>query len=196
MKSIAPLAAAACVAFGFAGTAQEKKSSTAHPVTITFYIAGVQCNSCVDSITDAVKKVPSVTAVNGLSEASGYALVSFDSHVSSFHQIARAIADANAVHGEPYKPTIRFRVPDYSQGENASKVDAIISKLATLVTVKVLDRKAGLFEAGFLPLKVDASKNAPQGFNGGNLGHPIRDEAPKGLGLRFNFVTEASSAAK
>jgi len=195
MKTIA-LFAAATVALAFAATAQEKKAPAPHPVTITFYVAGVQCDRCADSISESVKKVPSVTAVAGLSESSGHALVSFDSHVSSFHQIAKAIAEANPVHSEAYKPTIKFRVPDYSQGENAVKVEAVFKKLADRVTVKALDRKTGLFEASFLPLKVDAAKKAPQGFNGGNLGHPIRDEAPKGLGLNFSIVSEAKPAAK
>lgn len=185
----------------FAASAAEKKAAATkapepHPTTQTFYVANVQCETCVGNITDSIHKVKSVTKVEGLTPGSGYVNVSFDSHADSYHQIAQAIADAPPAHGEKYVPTMKFRVPDYAKGDNATKVDAVFAKSKDFVKVDATDKAKGEFVMSFLPLKVDASKTGPQGWNGGRFGHPIHDPAPKGLGLAFSIVREGATVAK
>ena len=65
-----------------------------------------------------------------------------------------------------------------------------------VVNAALLFNRNREFEISFLPLTVDASKEGPQGFNGGRFGHPIGDPAPKGLGLKALFVREGVVAAK
>jgi copper chaperone CopZ len=175
-----------------AATGQEVKP---HPVTVTFYVAGVKSSGDAEAITASLKKVPSFTKVEGLTPTSGFANVSFDSHVSSYHQIAQAIADASSG-DKKYEATIRVLVPEYAQGENAGKVDAIFKKLAERIKVETTDKEKGLFVVHFLPLKLEPEKKGPQGFNGGQIGHPIHDEAPKGLGLKFSIAKEKVVADK
>ena len=165
---------------------------------MTFFIANVECGECLASITDSLKKVRSFTGLTGLTPDSGFANVSFDSHANSYHEIASAIAAAPPSHGKAYVPTIRLRIPAYATGDNAANVDKVFAKQAATVKVEATDRAKGEFVVHFLPLKLDAAKNAPQGFNGGMFGHPIHDAPPKGLGLDFAIVREgaAKPAAK
>lgn len=155
-----------------------------HPATITFYIDGMTCEGCAACIAEAVKKVPSVTAVEIPGPKEGYARVSFDTHRSSYHQVAQAIAKAG------YKPSLRFQIPDYAKGENTAKVDAVFQRLSDRVTIETVDRAEGKFVLRFLPLEVDPKLERPQGFNGGHLGHPIHDPAPKGLALKIIWSRE------
>jgi copper chaperone CopZ len=177
-------------------SAAEKKAVEPHPTPQTFYISNVECAACVANVTASIKKVKSVTKVDGLTPKSGYANVSFDSHADSFQQIAQAIADATPAHGKKYAATMKLRVPDYAKGDNAAKVDAIFAKSSAFVKVEATNREKGEFLMSFLPLKVDASKTGPQGWNGGRFGHPIHDPPPKGLGLTFGIAREGAPAGK
>ncbi len=180
----------------FTASAAEKKAVTPHPTTQTFYIANVECAACVANITASIKKVKSVTKVDGLTPKSGYAIVSFDSHADSFHQIAQAIADATPVHGKKYTATMKLRVPDYAKGDNAAKIDAIFAKSSAFVKVEPTNKEKGEFLLSFLPLTIDAKKTGPQGWNAGRFGHPIHDQPPKGLGLAFSIAREGMTAGK
>ena len=122
--------------------------------------------------------------------------MSFDSHVVSFHQIAQAIAYANGDNAKPCETTIKIKVPEYAEGDNAAKVDAVFKKLDTKVKIEATNKEKGEFVVKFLPLKIEADKKGPQGFNGGQLGHPIHDPAPKGLGLKFSIVKEPLPSSK
>jgi copper chaperone CopZ len=174
-------------------TAAEKKEFVPHPVTTTFYISNVDCGRCVDTISESVKKVKSVTGVK-MDAATGYANISFDTHVSSAHQIAQAVAEAAPVHGQPYVATLKMRVADYAKAGNAAKVDGVFAKRKDWVNVETTDQAKGEFVIHFLPLKVDKSKEGPQGWNPGNFGHAVHDPAPKGLGLAFALLKEGQEA--
>ena len=66
------------------------------------------------------------------------------------------------------------------------------AKQVTSVKVEATNPAKGEFVVNFLPLKLDPSKNAPQGFNRGAFGHPIHDAPPKMLGLDFAIVREGA----
>jgi len=184
------------IALAFTASAAEKKAVEPHPTMQTFYIANIECATCVANITASIREVKSVTKVDGLTPKSGYANVSFDSHVDSFQQIAQAIANATPVHGKKYAATMKLRVPDYAKGDNAAKVDAIFAKSKDFVKVEATNKEKGEFLMSFLPLTVDAKKTGPQGWNGGRFGHPIHDPPPKGLGLTFSIAREGAPAGK
>ena len=190
------LAFCCLAALSFSASAAEKAAPAPHPTTQTFYISNVECDACVASITESIRKVGSVTKVEGLTPASGYANVSFDSHKDSFHQIAQAVADAAPAKGKKYVATMKLRVPDYAKGDNAAKVDAVYAKSKDLVKVEATNREKGEFLLSFLPLTVDSKKMGPQGWNGGRFGHPIHDAPPKGLGLAFAIAREGAAPAK
>ena len=183
-------------AFAFTASAAEKKAVTPHPTTQTFFIANVECDTCVANITESIKKVKSVTKVEKLTPTSGYANVSFDAHTDSYQQVAQETADATPVHGKKYAASIKLRVPDYAKEDNAAKIDAIFAKSKDFVKVETTNKEKGEFVINFLPLTVDAKKTGPQGWNGGRFGHPIHDAPPKGLGLAFSIVREGVTPAK
>jgi len=183
-------------ALAFTASAAEKAAYKPAPVTLTFFVANVECDTCVANITESLKKVKTVTKVEKLTPKSGYVNVSFDAHADSYQQIAQAIADATPVHGKQYAASIKLRVPDYAKDDNAAKVDAIFAKSKDFVKVETTNKEKGEFTIHFLPLTVDAKKTGPQGWNGGRFGHPIHDAPPKGLGLTFSIVREGVTPAK
>lgn len=186
MRSLAALASFCLLASVV--IAAERPAVVPHPVTLTFYLAGVECSACTSLINEAVSKVPSVKDFSP--EEFGVVNISFDTHVSSAHQIAQAVFEAFPAHGKPYEATLRFRIPDYAKGDNAARVDAIFAKRSEWVKVEVLDRSKGEFAVHFLPLKADKTKAGPQGWNPGHFGHAVHDPAPKGLGLPFALVKQ------
>ncbi len=172
--------------------AEDKPAVKPHPVTLTFFVAGMECSACTDSVSLSVRQLKSVTDIQ--LEELGVVNISFDTHVTSAHQIAQAVTEAFALHGKPYEATLRIRVPDYAKGGNAAKVDEVFAKRKEWVKVTTDDRDKGGFTVHFLPLKVDASKPTPQGWNPGHFGHPVHDPAPKGLGLAFTLVRQGVAA--
>lgn len=172
--------------------AAEKPAVVPHPVTLTFYIAGVECSACSSFINEAAYKVPSVKEI--MPEEINVVNISFDTHVASAHQVAQAISEALPIHGKPYEATLKIRVPDYAKGDNAARVDAVFAKRSEWVKAELLDKAKGEFAVHFLPLKVDPKKAGPQGWNPGHFGHAIHDPAPKGLGLAFAIVQQGQAA--
>ena len=168
----------------------QKPAPKPHPVKATFYLTNANSDQAVIAVTASVKRVASVTGVERLTPSRGYAIIAFDTHRSSYHQIAQAVADASPEDGPRYAAEIRIQVPQYSEEENAAKIDAIFLRRARFVRVATLDKADGLFAIHFLPLKQKPEVTRPQGFNLGQFGHPIRDMAPKGLGLKFRIIRE------
>ena len=126
-----------------------------------------------------------------------YTRIRFDSHVVSYHQVAQAVAEAGKSIGKNYDPYLVFIVSEYARSNNAAGVDAIFAgkRLNTRVHVSPLDKSHGEFSVHFLPLKVDPTVNAPQGFNGGHLHHPISDPPPHGLGLISDYAADYDDRA-
>ncbi len=162
-----------------------------HPIKATFFLSDIQGEEDVVAISAAVKKLASVTSVDVSTEAE-FAIVGFDTHVVSFHQVAQAIEDAGNKIGRNFDPRLVINVPEYSQGDNAAKIDAIFEAkpMTERVNIVVLDKAKGQFEVHFQPLTLDPAATGPQGFNLGQLGHPIHDAPPKGLGLKFSVLRE------
>lgn len=186
------LALLGCMASGVRAEDQPAAATLKpHPTKVTFYLSEIEGEEDVAAINASVKKLPSVTAVDVTTEAE-FALVAFDSHVVSFHQVAQAITDAGNVTGRTYDPRIVINIPEYAEKDNAAKVDAVFERKPLLerVLIEPLDKAKGQFTVRLQPLATDTRATGPQGFNGGHLGHPIRDEPPKGLGLKFSILRE------
>src|SRR4051812_33459175 len=120
-----PLLAALLLAASAAGAepakpADKKAAPAPHPVTVTFYVSGVESDKDVEAIVAGLKKVTSFTKAEGLAPKSGFVNVSFDSHVSSFQQVAQAVADAAGSSGRKYEVSLKIKVPEYAQGDNAA----------------------------------------------------------------------------
>jgi hypothetical protein len=162
-----------------------------HTPTLIFYLSGVEDQKDADALRASVQKLKSAS-VRDVSTNRSYVRVRFDSHIVSYHQVAQAIADAGTDMGKSYDPCAIFLVTGYAQTNNAARVDAIFAgkRLNTRVTVTPLDKAKGKFLVHFLPLKIDSTVTAPQGFNGGHLHHPISDPPPRGLGLVSDYASE------
>ena len=160
-----------------------------HTPTLIFYLSGADSQKDADAIRASVQKLKSAATIEVNTNRS-YTRIQFDSHVVSYHQVAQTVADAGKTLGKNYDPYLVFFVSEYARSNNAAKVDAIFAgkRLNTRVNVKPLDKNKGEFSVHFLPLKMDPTETAPQGFNGGHLHHPISDPPPRGLGLTSGYA--------
>ena len=157
-----------------------------HTPTLTFHLTHADDAADAEAIRASVQKLASVSKVTFVS---GAVQVRFDSHVVSYHQIAQAIADAGMARGRAFDPSLKMSIPEYAQGGNAAKVDAVLAgkRLNQRVRIAPLDKTRGEFLIHFLPLVIDPADSSPQGFNGGHLHHPIHDAPPRGLGLNCDY---------
>ncbi len=162
----------------------------AAPVSATFYITEVKCSSCASSIDESLRKLPTVTKIDQLSESTGFAVVTFDPQAVSYHQVAQAVFAAAPVHGDAYVATMKFSIPAYSKGDNAAKVDAVLAKHKSQVRAELKNKGRGEFVLFFEPLAVTAGKKGPQGLNFDELVAEIQAPAPKGLGLPVEVASE------
>jgi len=160
------------------------------PTHATFYITEVKCSSCAASIDESLRKLPTVTKIDDLSENTGFAIITFDPAVVSHHQVAQAVFAAAPVHGDPYVATLKFTVADYAKGDNAAKVDAVFAKHKNDVRVELKNKARGEFLLSFEPLRVDGAKKGPQGWTLEAFRAAIAEPAPKGLGLAFTVASE------
>lgn len=167
-----------------------KPAAKGTPVTATFYITEVKCSSCASSIDESLRKLPTVTKVDDLSENTGFAVITFDPAVVSHHQVAQAIFASAPVHGDPYVAALKFTIPDYAKGDNAAKVDAVFAKHKNDVRVELKNKARGEFLLQFEPLRVDGGKKGPQGWTLDAFRTSIAEPAPKGLGLAFMVASE------
>ncbi len=157
-----------------------------HTPTLSYHLTHADDAADTEAIRKSVQKLASVLKIVF---APGVVQVRFDSHVVSYHQVAQAIADAGKERDKGFDPCLKIIVPDYAEGENSAKVDAVFAgkRLNQRVRIKTFDKTRGEFFIHFLPLTLDPADSEPQGFNGGHLHHPIHDEPPRGLGLECDY---------
>lgn len=159
--------------------AAEKGGQHPNPVTRTFYVAGVSRAEDAARITKAVAALPSVTEARDLTATSGYIIVSFDTHKILSHTVAQAIMNQGK-----FVVTQKFEIPGYQA--HADELQKVFARVAEERHVKIEPADAkGRFTLTFLPIQIDPKEPRKNGFNPGNLGHPVRDEPPKGLGLEI-----------
>ena len=169
-----------------------------HTPTLVFHLTHADDAADAEAIRASLQKLASVSKI---AFAHGSVQVRFDSHVVSYHQVAQAIAAASAARGKAFDPSLKITVPEYAQGGNAAKVDAVFAgkRLNQRVRIEPLDKTRGEFLIRFVPLTIDPAESGPQGFNGGHLNHPIHDAPPRGLGLKCSYEssdTREASAEK
>jgi len=165
--------------------AEPKSLEKPKPVTLTFYVAGVECPSCVYSVNYSISQLKSVSDVTAGQWIENYANVTFDPKVVSVHQIAQAVYDAPPLHGTPYTASMKLFIPDYAKGDNARKVDALFAKWKSAIEVEVADKAEGKLILHFQPLKVEEKKTGPQGWTLEELRRGLES-----LGLKHQLAEE------
>ncbi len=159
------------------------------PIETTFYITEVKCASCAAAIDESLRKLPTVTKVEDLSQSTGYAIITFDPAVVSHHQIAQAVFAADPVHGDPYVATLKFTIPDYAKADNAAKVDALLAQHKSQVRAELKNKARREFLLTFEPLRPDNTKKGPPGWTLETFRASITEPAPKGLGLTLTLAS-------
>ncbi len=171
-----------------AGAADKDIGAPTNTVTATFYISDVKCAACVSFLNDSVQAVPGVITVDGLTETSGYARISFNPEKANHQGIAQAVAETIQIHGEPFKAVLKLRIPDYPREGNTAKVDALIAKQKDFVTFECRNREKGLFAIHFKPV------TSPQPAGAASVWKPEQFlKAVRELGLEGRLVEESPS---
>lgn len=170
--------------------AAEKEKPKVSPTTLTFFITGIECAACVEMVRQSVSNTPGVLDLFVEQRIDSYASVAFDPTKVTAHQIAQAIYDSMPLHGRPYEPRLLLTIPDYVKPEIATKVDAVLASHHAFVEVETMDKAKGELLLYFLPLKADLETKKPQGWNHLTLLRALQDPAPKGLGLKVQFLSE------
>lgn len=191
-----PLITAAGFILALSTLAAEPPKEPEKPVTLTFYITGMECPGCAYNVTNSLNDVKGFVEARIDSLLDGYANITFDDHKASVHQIAHAVAEAYPLHGKPYDAALKIRVPDYAKGDNEARVNGALSKLKDAIAVIVEDKSKGLLLVRFQPLALKEKVAGPQGVDVAHILGLIRDPAPKGLGLAAELVSEGLTPQK
>lgn len=168
------------------------------PVTLTFFVSGVECVSCVDVICRSVSGLDGVKDIALTQMIDSYANITFDPKTVSVHEIAQAIYEAPGLHGRPYEPTLHLTLPDYAKADNASKLDALLAKQKPWVTADLIDKAKGEFILRFKPLDED-DKPGPQGWTFFDFAKALHAFAPtvdEGSAWKRFFENPAEEEAK
>lgn len=168
---------------GLAGLRAAEK----HP-SVTFYVSGVECGSCVYVVQQSITETKGVADATVVQLIDSYANVVFDPKLVSEHQVAQAVREALAIHGKPYLATLKLHVPDYAK--HAAKVDALFARWKDWVQLETVDKARGDLLIHFNELKTDPGKSGPQGWSLAQLAAAMKSPAPNGLGLDFTVEEE------
>lgn len=157
--------------------------------TLTFYVSGVECGSCVYVVQQSISETPGVADATVVQVLDNHANIVFDPKVVSEHQIAQAVREALPIHGKPYLATLKLQVPDYAK--HAAKVDDLFARWKDWVTLETVDKNKGELLIHFNELKHDAKKTGPQGWSLAQFTVAMKSPKPVGLGLDFTLEQEA-----
>lgn len=161
-------------------TAPQELAAAVDPAqlrTYTFFIEGIRTGRDVEIVRQAVTALHDVTAINELTPTSGFANITSDHKQVTHQEIGQAIAKAG-----PYKACLRVEIPEYSKF--ATEINAIFAAARQGTIIQESDQQKHEFTIWFRPVEP-----GQKGFNLGDIGHPIVDPPPKGLGLKWRRVT-------
>lgn len=156
--------------------------------TVTFYVSGVECGSCVYVVQQSIIETKGVADATVVQVIDTYANVVFDPKRVSEHQVAQAVREALPIHGKPYLATLKLHVPDYAK--HAAKVDGLFARWKGWVELETVDKAKGELLIHFQELKSDPKKTGPQGWSLAQLTVAMKSPKPDGLGLDFTLETE------
>lgn len=150
---------------------------TAQVRSYTFYLEGTATPHAAESVASALARLYDVIKVEELTATSGFANVTFDQARVTHQEIAEAVAQAG-----PYRASLRVEIPAYEN--HATAISAIFARVRDAATVAMTNSATKEFTVWFKPCRPGV-----KGFNLGDIGHPIVDPPPKGLGLTWRRVT-------
>ncbi len=157
--------------------AESTRPRPAQVRSYTFFIDGVSTSQAAKNVTNAASALHDVIAVEELTATSGFANITFDQARVTHQEIAEAIAQAG-----PYRASLRVEIPAYE--EHSAAISAIFTRVREAAVVTMSDSIKKEFTVWFRPVRPGV-----KGFNLGDIGHPIVDPPPKGLGLVWRRVT-------
>ena len=165
--------------------------SRASEQTLTFYVAGVECPACVYSVNDSIRRLEGVIEVAEGQANEHFSNVTFDPARVSAQQVAQAVREAFPLHGAPYIASLKLRVSNYSEGDVAAKVAAVLVRWKESIQAEVTDAAKGEIVLRFEPLaEADSDRPGRRGWTPDSLIEALSAPSPKGLGLSVTWVTE------
>lgn len=183
--------AAASLAFGQSAAPKQPTElrPSAPTSTVTFYVSGVECPSCVYSVTYSISQLAGVSDATPGQVVENFVNVTFDPKKLSLSQIARAVHEAPALHGTPYQASLKVHIPGYAKEENQARVDALLTRWEAVFDADLMDKATGEFVLYFRQPQED-EKKPPTGLTLAEFTEALTAPAPKGLGLSMKLAKE------
>lgn len=154
------------------------------PVTLTFYVSGVECPSCAYSVNYAIEQLKPVSEVEAGQFIENFVNVTFDPRQVGPQQIAHAVTEAVPLHGTPYEATLKLRIPTYAKQGNAKRVDAVFTAWKAWLEVESVDPAKGEFILHFKPLTAPPEATGPCGWTLARLETDLK-------GLPYELASES-----
>lgn len=148
-----------------------KSTSSARTDTFTFFVSGLECAACTESVRQSIFGLDGIQKVLMKEGLEGYANVTFAPEIVSAQQIAQAVYDAPPLHGTPYEASLRLKIPDYAKPDQAAKVNTLIAAQKTAITAEPDWEAKDQLIIRFLPLEnpAPAPPRIARGWNPNQL---------------------------
>lgn len=133
-------------------------------VTLTLYVAGVECPACSFAVNDSVRRLDGVDQVDEGQGDGNYVNVTFDPSKVSVHQLAVAVGDAFPLHGAPYQASLRLRLPAGKAEGDSPALSKAFSKWKDWVSFECSKPGKGEWTLHFRPRGEDDAKRPSPGL--------------------------------
>jgi hypothetical protein len=127
----------------------------------------------VAALSASLKKVDSVTDVQGFTPQSKTVVVVFDHHKASVHQLAEAVANTRGLHGKPYEAALLVTVEGLNT-DTTSKVAAACKTVQGVSRCEVVDSGKGTVGIYFEKLAPAPDAKPPLGVRQGPILNAFR----------------------
>jgi copper chaperone CopZ len=151
-------------------------ASQAKTDTLTFFVSGLECAACTESVRQSIYGLDGIQKVLMKEGLEGYASITFATKTVSAQQIAQAVYDAPPLHGTPYEASLRLKVADYAQPDQAAKINNLLANQKSAITAEPdWDAKDQLI-IRFLPLEnqAPAPPRTARGWNPSQLTEALK----------------------
>lgn len=172
-----------------AGPVPEAAEGTgAATVKLTFWVSGLECAACAESVRQSVAARPGVRGVVMREGLEGFARVEFDPGRVTAQGIAQAVYEATPLHGTPYEASLRLEVPGLAAGGLAGALEAWRKARQPLVDLEPHWEGKDAFILRLPPLEPGPGKGGAAGWRHDAFLQALAAPLPQGLGLEGRWA--------
>ena len=153
-------------------------------VKLTFWVSGLECAACAESVRQSVAARPGVRGVVMREGLEGFARVEFDPGRVTAQEIAQAVYEAQPLHGTPYEASLRLEVPGLAAGGLVEALETWRKARQPLVDLEPHWEGKEAFILRLPPLEAGQE----EGWRHDAFLQALAAPLPQGLGLQGRWV--------